>query len=320
MLPARFIVRVAPLCLMVLVFGVVSAQEFPNKPIRVLTGAAGGGSDFASRIIAQGISGPLGQPVIIENRGSGALAAEAVAKAPPDGYTLHVNGALLWIQPLLQKALYDAVRDFAPISLLVREVNIVAVHPSVPVKSIKELIALAKSQPGKLNYAMAGVGGPQHLSVELFKTMAGTDIVAVPYKGTAASITALVSGEVQFTIVDAGTVMPHVKSGRLRALAVTTAEPSAMAPGLPTVAASGLPGYESGGVTVILAPAKTPAAIVNRLNQEIVRVLRTPEVKEKFFSAGAEIVGNSPEQFATAIKSDIVRASKVIKDAGIRVD
>jgi tripartite-type tricarboxylate transporter receptor subunit TctC len=297
---------------------VVSAQDYPLKPIRIITAGAGGGSDFDSRQIAQGISGPLGQSVIVDNRTT-ALAAEAVSKAPPDGYTLLVSGATLWIIPLLRKTPWD-VSDFAPISLIERTVNIVAVHPSVPVKSMKELIALARARPGALNYSSGSIGGPAHLASELFKSMTGVNILHIPYSGTAPAITAVISGEVQLAIFDSGIVTPHMKSGKLRGLAVTSAEPSALTPGMPTVAASGLPGYEMTGMTGILAPARTPAAIINRLNQEIVRVLNQPDVKARFLAAEAEIVANSPEQFAAIIKADIVKSSKVIKDAGIKVE
>ena len=321
MLILPFVVRMFPLGLMVLGAGVVSGQDYPNKPIRIVTAAAGGGSDFMARQVAQGISGPLGQPVIVENRGGGIIPVDYVSKAPPDGYTLLVQGAVAWVAPLLlRKAPYDMVRDFSPISLLVKEVYLVAVHPSLPVKSVRELIALAKTRPGELNYSSSIAGGSGHLAGELFRSMAGVNIVHVPYKGTAASITALISGEVQLTITDAGLMTPHVKSGKLRALAVTSAEPSALVPGLPTEAASGLPGYEAVGRTGIWAPAKTPAAIIERLNQEIVRVLNLPDVKERFFNAGVEPVGSSPEQFAAIVKADIAKLGKLIKDAGIKVE
>ena len=236
----------------------VAAQDYPSKPIRIAAGNPGGGNDFAARVIAQGISGPLGQPVIVENRGQIALSAEVVARAPPDGYTLFVAGASLWITQLLQKTSYDVMRDFSPLSTISRDVFIVAVHPSLPVKSIKDLITLAKSRAGELNYANGQTGGTQHLATELFKSLAGVNIVNVPYKGNTAGITALISGEVQVIINDAGLVIPHAKSGKVRALAVTSAEPSLLVPWLPTVAASGLPGYESVGITGMLAPAKTP--------------------------------------------------------------
>ena len=319
MLTARRSAWMPSIAVMLLCAGMVSGQDYPNKPIRIITGGAGGGSDFAARLVAQGITGPLGQPVIVDNRAT-LPAIDAAAKAPPDGYTLYVGGGSLWIFPLLNKVTYDVVRDFSPIALLVREVNVVAVNPSVAAKSIKELIALAKAKPGALNYAMNIAGGPAHLGAELFKSLAGVNIVGVAYKSNAAGVTAVIGGEVQLLISDASELMPHVKSGRLRALAVTSAEPSAMAPGLPTVAASGLPGYESSGMTEIMAPAKTPGPIINRLNQEIARHLNTAEIKERFFSAGAEVVASSPEQLAAIIKSDIAKWGKLIKDAGIKTN
>ena len=320
MLRLNFAVSIFPVGIMILGTSAVSGQDYPNKPIRIITGPAGAGSDLTARQIAQGISGPLGQPVITENRASTFLAAEAVSKAPPDGYALVVQGASLWIQPLLRKMPYDVVRDFSPISLLAREVSIVAVHPSVPAQSVKELIALAKARPGELNYSLSSIGGAGHLAAELFKAMAGVNIVSVAYKGTSPAVTGVVAGEVQFTVADAALAAPHVKSGKLRALAVTSAEPTALAPGLPTVAASGVPGYEAIGVTGILAPAKTPGALINRLNQEVLRFLRLPDAKERLLNGGEETVGSSPEQFAAKITTDIAKIGKLIKDLGIKVN
>ena len=257
--------------------------------------------------------------MIVENRG-GLVTAEVASKAAPDGYTMSLNGANLWVVTLLRKSPYDVLRDFAPISLLLREVAIVAVNPSLLVNSIRELTALAKARPGQLNFATDVPGGTSNLSGLLFKSMTGVDIVNVPYKGNVAGITALIAGEVQLIIVDSGLLMPHVKSGKLKALAVTSAQPTALAPGLPTVAASGLPGYEAEGVTGMLAPAGTPPAIISRLHQEIVRVMTREDVKEQFFSRGSEVVGSTPAQFLAAIKADIARKSKVIKDAGIKLD
>jgi len=315
----HFLRWIFPVGLIVIGTGAVSGQDYPNKPIRILTSAAGGGSDFTARQIAQGISGPLGQPVIVDNRGGGIIAAEVVSKAPPDGYALTVQGAALWIVPFLQKAPYE-VGDFSPIVQTERIVFIVAVHPSMPVKSVKELIALAKARAGELNYASVSIGGSTHLAVELFKSMAGINIVHIPYKGAATAVPALLSGDVQLMIFDTGVLGPHVKLGKLRGLAVTSGQPSALFPALPTVTASGLPGYETVGMTGLFAPVKTPAAIIDRLNQEIVRALNRPEVKERFLSAGLEIVGNSPEQFAATMKSDMAKMGKVIKDSGIKVN
>jgi tripartite-type tricarboxylate transporter receptor subunit TctC len=300
--------------------GLVCSQDYPTKPIRIITSPAGGGSDFSSRLVAQGLAPLIAQPVIVDNKGSTIISLEAASKALPDGYTLTVQGGVVWIYPLLQKAPYDAVRDFAPITLLSLEPSVLAVHPSVPAKSVKDLIDLARAKPGVLNYASAAAGGVPHLSAELFKSMAGVNIVWVPYKGSGIALTAILGNEVQMLISDVGFLMPHVKAGKLRALAVTTAQATPLAPGLPTVAASGLPGYESVGRTGIWAPAKTPTAIIQRLNREIVRAFNQPDTKDKVLGAGAEVVGNTPEQFAALITADIIKWSKVIKDAGIRVE
>ena len=312
--------RVVTGMLFLSVMGAACGQDYPTKPIRIVTTAAGGGGDFTTRQIAQGISGPLGQPVVVDNRANGFLAAEIVYKAPADGYTLTVQGSTFWILPLLRKLPYDVMADFAPISLIEQSVNIVAVNPSVPAKSVKELIDLAKAKPGALNYGASSVGSTSHLAGELFKSLAGVNITMVPYKGAAPALAALISGELQLFISDVGLLMPHAKSGKLRALAITSAEPSMLAPGLPTVAASGVPGYEALLVTGIYAPAKTPAAVINRLHQEIVRVLNRPDVKERFLNAGVETVGTSPQQFAAIIKSDSARMGKVITNAGIKLE
>jgi len=215
---------------------------------------------------------------------------------------------------------YDVVKDFAPISLIVREVLVVTVNPSVPARSIKELIAVAKARPGQLNYGSSGIGNATHLSAELFNSMGGVNIVHVPYKGTSAAIAALISGEIQLIITDMGNVAPLIKSGKVRALAITTAEASALAPGLPTVAASGLPGYESLSITGIFALAGTPGLVIRRLNQEMVRFVRTAEAKEKFLAYSQEAVGSSPEEFSNIVKSEIAKLGKVIKDAGITAE
>ena len=296
------------------------AQEYPSKPVRILTASAGGGADFTARQVAQGITAPLGQPIVVDNRPNVTL-GELFSKAAPDGYTLHVNGNSVWIRPLLVKMPYDAIKDFAPISLIERVPYIIAVHPSVPVKTIKELIALAKARPGELNYGSASVAGPSHLAAEFFTSLARVNIVGVQYKGNAAAINALVAGEVQMTIIDAGLLANHIKSGRLRPLAVTSASPSAMVPaGVPTAVSSGLAGYVLGSVTGIWAPARTPDAIIKRLNQEIVRHVQRPEVKERFFNAGVEVIGSSPEEFAEFIRTDTVNMAKIIKDANIKID
>ena len=299
--------------------GMVSGQSYPNKPVRILTFEAGGSVDLIARILAPGLSGALGQSVITENRPS-IIAIEAASKAPPDGYTVLVAGGTLWLAPLLQKTSFDPVKDFAPIALLTRSVNVLVVHPSLPVVSVKELIALAKARPGDLNFSTDPVGSSTYLTAQLFKSMAALSFVGISYRGTGPALTAVVSGEVQFTFGTPGSLAPHLKSGRLRALAVTSAEPSVLFPGLPTVAASGVPGYEVVASQGVFAPAGTPFTIVHRLNEEMVRFVNRAEIKERFLSLGLETVGTTPERFASSIQSEITKWGKVIKEAGIRAD
>jgi tripartite-type tricarboxylate transporter receptor subunit TctC len=311
----RVVILMFPAGMMALGAGAASGQSYPSKLIRIVTAAPGSANDWGARLIAQELAPSLGQQLIVENRGG--LGAEVVAKAQPDGYTLLFYGGSVWLLPFLRDNVpWDPVRDFSPVTLALSSPNIVVVHPSLPVKSVKALIALARARPGELNYAAGTIGASPHLSTELFKAMAGVDIVRVGYKGTGPSVIALVGGEVHLMFAGLGSVAPHVKSGRLRALAVTSARPSALAPELPTVAAS-LPGYETASILGIFAPAKTPAAIINRLHQEIVRAINRTEVKERLFNAGVEVVGSSPEEFAATVKDDMARMGKVIKNAGI---
>ena len=297
--------------------GAAAAQTFPSRVVRIITTQAGSGNDFTARLLAQALLERLGQQVIVDNRGN--IAGEIVARALPDGYTLLSWGSPLWLAPYLRtKVPYDPVKDFAPITLVATSPNLLVVHPSLPVKSVKDLIALAKRRPGELNYSSPGPGGSPHLAAELLKSMAGISAVHVAYKGVGSALTAVLSGEVQFMFPNAASAAPHVKSGRLKALAVTAAQPTALAPGLPTLAASGLPGYESSGMFGIFAPAGTPAGIIQLLNQEIVRASRTPDVKDKLFNSGAEVVGSSPEQFAAIVKADMAAMGKLIRSAGIQ--
>ncbi len=311
------VIMMFSLGVVVLGSGFVSGQEFPNKTVRVITAAPGGSTDRAARLIAQGLSTSLGQSFIVEPRGgTPATAADYVSKSPADGYVVLFTTSGHWIGPLLENVPYDSVRDFTPVSLTNKSPNVLVVHPSLPVKSVKDLIVLAKAKPGALNYATSGPGGSTHLAAELFKSMAGVNIVRISYKSGTSETNDLLSGEVQTAFGTLATATPLVKSGRLRALGVTGTQPSPMLPGIPTVAAT-LPGYEAGAVNGMLAPAKTPAAIVNRLHQEIARVLNRPETKDQFVALGIETVGNSSEEFAVFIKTDIARWTKVIKEAGI---
>lgn len=307
------------LVVMTLTAGGALSQQYPSKPIRMVTSPIGGSPDYVARVIAQAISAPLGQNIIIDNRPNGIIQAQIVASAPPDGYTLLVVSNVLWIEPLMKEAPYDAVKDFLPITLTNRSTLILAAHPSLAITSVKELIAYAKARPGELNYASGAAGTASHLAAELFKSMAGVSFVRIPYKGSALATNDLLSGRVQLSFYSPTSVIPHIKSGRLRALAVTSPQQSALLPGLPTVAES-IPGYDASSTYGIFAPAKTPAAIINQLNQVTVRFLKTAEAKEKFLNVGSDAVGSSPRELADYIKMDLSRWSKVIKDGGIRAE
>ena len=293
------------------------AQSWPARPVRVVTTQPGSSAELMGRLIAPGLSSALGHQVVIDNRGL--VAAEIVARAPADGYTLLLYTSPLWIAPFFRDNVpWDVVRDFAPVALAVGSPNILVVHPSLPVKSVKDLIAFVKARPGQLNYGSGSTGASPHLSAELFKSMAGLDIVRVSFKGTGTALVALMSGDLQVMFPTAGSGMPSVKSGKLRALAVTTLQPTALAPGLPTMAASGLTGYESVSLSGFLAPSGTPAPIVSRLSQEIIRMLNRPEVKERLFSMGLEVMAKSPQEFAATIKREMTKWSKLIKEARLR--
>ncbi len=241
-------------------------------------------------------------------------------QAAPDGHTLLLNGSSFWLAPLLQaKPTYDALKDFAPITLLTTSPSLLVVHPSLPVKTVKELVALMKARPGKLDYGSNAPGSPSHLAGELFKSMAGVDFVRIPYKGNGPAITATLAGEVQMTIAAAAATASHVASGRLRALAVASEKRSALAPGLPTVAET-VPGYAASSTYGLLAPAGTPAAIVNRLNQEVVKFLHTAAARERLMNSGAEVIGSSSEELRSAIATDLQRWGKVIRETGIRAE
>ncbi len=303
--------------------GTARAQTYPHKPIRVITAEAGGGLDVAARIVAHALTNNLGQQIVVDNRGgaSGAIAIATAARAPSDGYTLLLYSNAIWVLPFLRSNVgYDPVNDFSPITLAASSPNILVTHPSLTASSVKDLITLLKARPGGISYASGGPGSTPHLAAELFKSMAGVDIVHVPYKGSGPGINDLIAGHVHMMFPVAASVMPHVKSGRLRALAVTSSKPSLLVPDLPTMAAAGLPGYESIQMFGIYAPARTPRTIISRLNQELLRVLGNADVKNRFFNAGAEVVGSSPEQLVAAVKSDMTRVGKVIKDAGIRAE
>ena len=295
--------------------GAAHAQEFPAKPIRVIAAASGGNADVLARFLQVGLSAALGQQVVIDNRG--AIAPAVVAKAPPDGYTILMSGSSVWLLPLLKPGVPWDVKEFAPITLATSSPSLLVVHPSVPVKSVKQLIALAKSRPGEINFAAGTLGATPHLAGELFKHMAGVNIVRVGYKGTGPGVIATMAGEVHMMFPGAPAAIPYVKQGRLRAIAVCSAEPSPFAPGVPTVTASGLPGFESMSPQGIFAPAATPPAIVMKLNQEIAKALNSEDVKQKLFNAGSQVVTNSPEAFIASMRRDMDRVNNLVKVAGL---
>ena len=298
--------------------GSAFTQNYPSKPIRIVTSPAGGGNDFPARLIARALAAPLGQQLIVDNRPT-VLIADIVAKSPPDGHTLLVTGSAHWIGPLVEKVTYDPIRDFAPITLVDRAPSVLVVHPSMPVKSVRQLIALAKAKPGQINFSVGAPGTSNFLGAILFNHMAGVNTVRIPYKGTGPALLAVMTGEVHAMFGSAGGAMVHVRSGRLRALAVGSAEPSALTPGLPTVAASGLPGYVSEALHALFAPAGTPQAIVARLNQEVTRYLQSAEAKDVFLKGGVETAPSSPEELTSLMKAEVARHDKVLKAAGIGV-
>ncbi len=300
--------------------GPAQAQTYPQKPIRLLTAEVGGSADFSARTLARALSASLGQQVVVDNRPSGVIPPDIVAKAQPDGYTLLLYSNGVWTLPLMQAAPYDALTAFAPVSLTTRSPNFVVVHTSVAAQSIRELIALARAKPGQLNYGSGAPGAATHLAGELFKRMAGVEITRIPYKGGGPALSALLGGQVQVMFPTAASVSPHVKAGRLRALAVTGAQPSPLFPEIPTVAASGVPGYVAEQYIGVFAPAKTPVAIINLLNRELINAVRLPDTRERFANAGVEPVGTTPQEFAAAIKADIARMIVVIKSTGITAE
>ncbi len=296
--------------------GALHAQNFPNRLIRVVTTEVGGASDLATRIMAQALSVNLGQSAIVENRGI--IGVEIVSQATADGHVLLHYTSPLWIIPLFRRnTVWEPLRDFAPVAITVNTPNLLAVHPSLPVKTVPQLVALARARPGELNYGSSSTGAGNHLAAELFKSMTGVKIERIAFKGAGAALNALIGGQIDMIFPSAGSVAQHLRQGRLRALAVTSLEPSALAPGLPTMAQAGVPGYESQSRTVLFAPAKTPPAVIARLNSEVVRTLQQPEVRERLFAAGLEVIASSPSEAAAMIRSEMTRMARLIEEAGL---
>jgi tripartite-type tricarboxylate transporter receptor subunit TctC len=304
--------------------GPAPAQTYPAKPIRLVSPyAPGGGTDILARLIGQKLTESLGQPVVVENRpgGGGVIGTEVVAKSAPDGYTIMLaSPSPIVVAPHLHKKLgYDPLKDLAPVTLITVVPAVMAVHPSLPVKSVKELIVLARAKPSALTFSSSGNGGTGHLSGEMLKMMAGVDMLHVPYKGTGPATTAVLSGEVSLTFGNIISLLPHVKGSRLRSLAVTTPKRSPVLPEVPAVAET-LPGYSAGPWYGVLAPGNTPQDVIAKLNQEIVKILRSPEVKQTLASEGADPVGSTPADFAKHLKSETERWGKVVREARMKVD
>lgn len=304
--------------------GAFAQGTFPIKPIRwIVSNPPGGPGDVVSRAIGQKLSENLNQQVVIDNRpgAAGQLGWGIAAKAAPDGYTIVMGNATFAIHASLYSKLpYDTVKDFAPLTLAPSSPLLLVAHPSLPAKTPKELIALAKSKPDQIVYASSGSGSPHHLGVELLSSMAGVKMVHVPYKGAAPALTDLLGGQVSLAIAALSASLPHVRTGKLNALGVTAPKRSAFAPEIPTVAESGFPGYAVEFWMGVLAPAGTPQEIVNKLNSEIVKILHMPEVTERFHSQGFEIFSSTPQQFAAYINAEIIKWAKVVKDSGAKAD
>ena len=318
----RITIAIAAVCLCA---SGVHGQAYPAKPIRMMVGfAPGGGTDIVGRIVAQKLGEALGQQIIVDNRAgaSGQLAAELVAKAAPDGYTImmaHI-AAISILPSLVTKLPYDPLKDFAPVSLAAIGPNLLVVHPSVPAKSVKELIALAKSRPGELQYASAGAGTVQHLAGELFKLQAKVNILHVPYKGSGQSIIDLIAGHVHMDFDSVPPVINHVRQGKLRALAVTSAKRFSLLPDMPTVEEAGVPGFDMSTWWGIVVPAAVNKDIVSRLSNEMVKAIRQADAKDKIAGVGAETVGNTPEEFASYIRAESEKYARIVKAANIKLD
>jgi tripartite-type tricarboxylate transporter receptor subunit TctC len=313
------------IALLALVAGFVGAQDYPTRPIRIIVPSTAGGSvDTLARTVGSNLSQRWGQQVVVDNRSGagGVIAGEITAKAPPDGYTLIMAtiAAMATNVSLAKKLPYDPVRDFAPITLVASQQIVLLVNPTVAARTAQELIQLAKAKPGQLTFASAGTGSGGHLSGELLKILAGIDLTHVPYKGIAPAIVDVISGQVTMTFASIISGTPHVKTGRLRALAVTGARRSPALPELPTMMEAGVRGYESSTWYGLLAPKATSRAIVTKLNREVVAIINLPEVKSNLLAEGAEPVGNTPEQFGEFIKAEIAKWGKVIRTAGLRAE
>jgi tripartite-type tricarboxylate transporter receptor subunit TctC len=309
---------------MLFVCGFAAAQSYPGKPVRMLVPfPPGGGTDYTARLISQKLTEIWGQQVIVDNRpgASTTIASEIVAKAPADGYTLIMGSTNHTINPSLYPRIpYDTIKDFAPVTVAVTASYVLVVHPSLPAKTVKELIALARARPAEINYASSGSSGPQHIAGEVFKLMAKVDMTHVPYKGGGPAVVALLGGHVQAQFSTPVSALPHVRTGKLRALGVTSLKRSDAIPDVPTISEVALPGYEAVTWWGILAPARTRHEIVNKIHADTVKVLQMPDTLEKLAREGVNPAGTTPEQFATMIQDEMVKMAKIVKAANMKID
>jgi tripartite-type tricarboxylate transporter receptor subunit TctC len=302
-----------------------AAQDYPVRPVRLILGVpAGGTPDVLARTVIPAMSEQLGQPLVVDNRGGagGRIGADLAAHAAPDGYTMFITspGALVIAPHITQGLGYDALKDFAPISLIATGPFLLIVHPSVAAKSVKELIALDKAAPGKLNYASSGSGTPNHMAMELFKSMSGVQFTHVPYKGAPQAVTDLLGGRVSATMNSIAPVLAHIKAGKLRALGIASKNRSPQLPDVPPIAEAGVPGYESGSWLGLLAPAKTPAKIIARMSDATVKAVNAPDTRKRLEDQGAEPVGNTPKEFAARLKREYEQNAKIVKTAGVKIE
>jgi tripartite-type tricarboxylate transporter receptor subunit TctC len=307
--------------------GAIQAQDkpdYPKRPVRLIVAQlAGGNADFVARLLANELGKRLGQQFVVDNRpgGGGIVAADTTVRAPPDGHTLLLVGSSFSTNPSIRKDMpYDPLRDLAPITLSSNAPNILVVNPALPVRSVNDLIQLARAKPGQLNYGSSATGGSTHLAGELFDLMARTKMVHIPYKGAAPALIDVMAGQIQLSFASMPSAMAHIRSGKLRAIAVTSAKRSSLVPDLPTISEEGLAGFETGSWQGEFAPRATPQAIIRLLNREIVSIVRTPEIRKALAHEGGEPVGNSPEEFAAWLRADIAKWAKVVKAANIKVE
>ena len=294
-------------------------DKYPTRPVRIVTSTPGGGNDFLARIVAPPLGSVMGQQIIVDNRPS-RLVGGIAARSTPDGYTLVVGGSTMQYSPLMEKMDYNAITDFTPVSLLERSPNVLVVNPSLKVSNVGELVALARAKPGVLNYGTGASGASLHLAGELFMIATNTKLARVPYKATGPAVLGLLTNEVQLVFATAGAVVPHLKDGKLKALGVTTAQPTPLVPGIPTIAQQGVPGFELVTIGFMLAPAKTPQSIVKRLNQHVVKLMQQSDVKGRLAGGGSEGISSSPEELGRIMREDDMRMRKLFRQLGLSSD